>query len=68
MNKTYKREIAALLLVFCGYLAVADKTEALEMYIVPTFTFAALAFGMDWSSKQTGLTRGRSNGSSEEVS
>lgn len=66
-NKTYKRELAAVMLVFLFYLALADRTQALEILTLPTYIFAAMAFGMDWSSKQTDLTRKR-NETDESVS
>lgn len=66
-NKTYKRELAAVMLVFLFYLALADKNQALEILTLPTYAFAAMAFGMDWSSKQTDLTRKR-NDTNESVS
>ncbi len=63
-SKTFKRELAAVMLIFLFYLALADKTQALEILTLPTYTFAALAFGMDWGSKQTNLTKGKPNASS----
>lgn len=54
-SKTWKRETAWAVLLFCGYLAAYDKIEALSIIAPFSFVFAGAAFGMDWASKQTKL-------------
>lgn len=60
-SKTYKREVAFLLLLNLALLSWTDKTQALEILVLPSFAFVAMAFGMDWGSKQTEFTRSRYN-------
>lgn len=55
MSKTWKRETAWSMLLFCAYTAFIGNVEILEIIIWPIFLFVAAAFGMDWSSKQTDL-------------
>ena len=52
MKKTYKREVAIGLLVFLGYVVETKGTEIVELLVWPTYTFAGLAFGLDWGHKQ----------------
>lgn len=66
--KTYKREVALGLLVFLGYVVETKGSEIVELLVWPTFTFAALAFGLDWGHKQLQPTHpllGRPQRSSE---
>ena len=57
MEKTYKREAAAAVLVAWGlmwaagavHVGAAEQAEAVKAYV---FTFAGLAFGMDAYAKQ----------------
>lgn len=60
-QKTYKREVAFILLVFLGVIvwqaAKADPIEALKLIVWPIMLFAGAAWGMDWAGKQTGLTK-----------
>jgi hypothetical protein len=66
--KTYKREVALGLLIFFGYVVETKGEEIVELLVWPTFTFAGLAFGLDWGHKQlqpTGSTPGRNQRSSE---
>jgi len=55
-NKTYKREVACVILVFLGYLAVVGKTEELKVLVWPGMLYVGAAFGMAWATKQTTLT------------
>ena len=50
--KTYKREVAIGLLVFLGYVVETKGPEIVELLVWPTFTFAALSFGLDWGHRQ----------------
>ena len=52
MKRTFKREVAVALLVFLGYVVETKGPEIVELLVWPTFTFAALAFGLDWGYKQ----------------
>ena len=49
--KTYKREIAVALLVWLTYVVETKDASTIEILVWPVFTFAALAFGMDWFGK-----------------
>lgn len=56
VKKTWKRETAWAILLFCGYLAIDENIEALSIIAPFGFVFAGAAFGMDWASKQTTLS------------
>lgn len=49
--KTYKRELAVALLVWLVYVVETKDASTIEILVWPVFTFAALAFGMDWFGK-----------------
>ena len=51
--KTYKREIAVALLVWLTYVVETKDANTIEILVWPVFTFAALAFGMDWFGKSS---------------
>jgi len=61
MKKTWKREVAALLLFFlCAVAwkaAEAQPVETLKVIIWPIMLYVGAAFGMTWASKQTDLMR-----------
>lgn len=57
-RKTLKREVAAAALAYCagmGLVAVVlgseQALEVLRLFVVPSFAFAAAAFGVDEYSK-----------------
>ena len=50
-KKTFKREVAILLFIFLAYVVETKDAEIVEALVWPTFTFAALAYGMDWFGK-----------------
>ena len=51
-KKTLKRELAVILFVPLFYLAMVDKdVEMVKAFVWPTFSFAALAFGLDWHGR-----------------
>lgn len=52
--KTYKRELAVALLVWLVYVVETKDASTIEILVWPVFTFAALAFGMDWFGKSAG--------------
>lgn len=49
--KTYKRELAIVLLVWLAYVVEVKETSLVEILVWPVFTFAALSFGLDWFGK-----------------
>jgi hypothetical protein len=53
--KTYKREIAILLLLWLVYIVETKDVETIQILVWPIFTFSALAFGMDWFGKSAGV-------------
>ena len=70
MKKTYKREVAIGLLIFLGYVVETKGSEIVELLVWPVFTFAGLAFGLDWGYKQLQPDRsppGRNERSSEHT-
>ena len=69
--KTFKREVAIGLLIFLGYVVETKGPEIVELLVWPRFTFAGLAFGLDWGHKQLQSDRsplGRRNERSSEYS
>lgn len=54
-NKTLKREIAVALLVWLVYVVETKDASIIEVIVWPVFTFAALAFGLDWFNKSGGM-------------
>jgi hypothetical protein len=53
--KTYKREVATMLLVYLCYVGLYGRIETLEVLAWPFMLFVGAAFGMEWASKQTDL-------------
>jgi hypothetical protein len=53
--KTYKREVAVIVLFYLGYLGLFGRVEALEVLSWPFMLFVGAAFGMEWASRQTDL-------------
>ena len=49
--KTYKRELAVILLLWLVYVVEVKGPEIVEILVWPVFTFAALSFGLDWFGK-----------------
>ena len=64
-GKTYKREVAFLLLVWLGYLTETKEPELVEILAFPIFTFAALAFGLQWYAPNGRVFGGKSSESSD---
>jgi hypothetical protein len=72
MKKTYKRELAILLLVWLVYLVETKDINIVEVTIWPIFSFVTAAFGFDAYGKlQQGSTkpphRGRTERGSERT-
>lgn len=51
-DKTWKREVAVILLVFIGYISLFGDIEVLRILVTPIFLFAGGAFGLDAFAKQ----------------
>tara|TARA_R110000782_G_scaffold156492_1_gene248665 strand:+ start:48 stop:242 length:195 start_codon:yes stop_codon:yes gene_type:complete len=58
-TKTYKREVAIACIVGVFVLAWFEMLSALAILAPLVFLFATAAFGLDWASRQTGLTKGK---------
>lgn len=51
-KKTYKREVAAVLLLALGYTVWTGDHEMVSTLVWPVMTFAGAAFGLDAVVKQ----------------
>ena len=51
-DRTYKREVAVLLLVGVAYVVFTGNIPMVEVIVWPAFTFAMAAFGLDSYAKQ----------------
>ncbi len=65
--KTYKREVAILVLVYLGYLGLYGRVEVLEVLAWPLMLFIGASFGMDWAGKQTELVSKRKEYTNDEL-
>lgn len=63
IKKTFKREVAVVLLLWLFYVVEVKDAEIIEILVWPIFTFVTAAFGIDQYSK----LRGKSSGGSEKV-
>lgn len=68
--KTYKREIAVVLLIWLMYVVEVKNVDIVEVLVWPIFSFVAAAFGFDQyaklqqaSSKSTNGGRSQRSGS-----
>ena len=52
-TKTLKREVATALLAGLGYVVYTGDVEMVKVLVWPVFSFAGLAFGMDWYGKNS---------------
>ena len=57
-NKSFKREVAVLLLIGFCWVVYQGDTEMVKVLVWPTFTFAAAAFGLDSYAKQVKTSAG----------
>jgi len=55
--KTYKRELAVVLVVWLAYVVETKDAEIIGMLVWPVFTYMALAFGVDWWGKSGGMRK-----------
>ena len=68
-SKTYKRELAIILLVWVVYLVETKDINIVEITIWPVFSFVTAAFGFDAYGKlQQGSTKPSNRGRSERSS
>jgi len=51
-KKTWKREVAAALLIGLGYVVYTGDTEMVNVVVWPIMVFAGAAFGLDVAAKQ----------------
>ena len=51
-NKTYKREVATLLLMFFCFVVYMGNIGMVQVIVWPIFAFAMAAFGLDGYAKQ----------------
>lgn len=51
-KKTYKRELAVILLAGLGYVVYTGDVEMVKVIVWPIFAFVFGAFGMDSYAKQ----------------
>jgi hypothetical protein len=65
--KTYKREVAVLVLVYLGYIGLYGRVEVLEVLAWPLMLFIGASFGMDWAGKQTELVSKRKEYTNDEL-
>jgi hypothetical protein len=56
--KTYKRELAIAVMVWFMYVVEVKDVNIVELLVWPVFTFAALAFGLDWFGKSSDRLQG----------
>jgi hypothetical protein len=52
MKKTYKRELAIILLIWLAYVVEVKDVSIIEVLVWPIFAFVGAAFGFDAYSKQ----------------
>lgn len=62
VKKTYKRELAVVLLVWFAYIVEVKEPQVVQILVWPVFAFAAASFGFDQFSKLREGTFKSSNG------
>lgn len=62
VKKTFKREVAVILLLWLFYVVEVKDAEIIEILVWPVFTFATAAFGLDQFSKLRDKSSGPSDG------
>ena len=60
--KTYKRELAVLLILWLVYIVEVKDVAIIEILVWPVFSFAAAAFGFDQYSKLQQATKSSNRG------
>ena len=66
--KTYKRELAVLLILWLVYIVEVKDVAIIEILVWPVFSFAAAAFGFDQYSKLQQATKSPHRGRTERSS
>lgn len=66
--KTYKRELAVLMIVWLIYIVETKDVNIIETLVWPIFTFVTAAFGIDQYSKLQQRGLGPTNGRGTERS
>lgn len=59
-SKSYKRELAIVLLIWFAYLVETKSENLIEILVYPVFTYSAIAFGLQWYSPNGGMLRNTS--------
>ncbi len=49
-GKTWKRELAVVLLLWFAYLVETKDEHLIEILVWPVFTYSAISFGLQWVS------------------
>lgn len=62
-SKSYKRELAVVLLIWFAYLVETKSENLIEILVYPVFTYSAIAFGLQWYSPNGGMLRNTSQSS-----
>lgn len=52
MGKTYKRELAIVIVLFLFYLCIFGDPQVVEMVVWPFMLYVGAAFGMEWARSQ----------------
>lgn len=50
-SKTFKREVAVVMLIFLGWVVSKEDVAMVEVLAWPIISFTAIAFGLEWGSK-----------------
>ena len=56
MAKTYKREVAIVVLLYLFYLGLYGNPEVVAVMVWPFMLYVGAAFGMDWARSQLSET------------
>jgi hypothetical protein len=67
-QKTFKREVAVIMLLWLAYIVETKDVEVINVLVWPIFSFAAASFGLDVYSKLHRNTPEPSNGRGAERS
>lgn len=62
IQKTFKREVAVILLLWFFYVVEVKDDKIIEILVWPVFTFVTAAFGLDQYSKLRDKPTGPSDG------
>lgn len=68
IQKTFKREVAVILLLWFFYVVEVKDDKIIEILVWPVFTFVTAAFGLDQYSKLRDKSIGPFDGQGNERS